>query len=172
MCLFPEEIQQPVLGGNRFFEIKVTIFIGRETETHIVPTKINETKFAKVSSSYNKYSFRIIIHSTTTTQGTARQIVAFSLVLYDILRLWLLWLTPWLVLITPREPLGGEESDACAYLRYARMSVAMALAEAKHHTAPRGQRTARAREEEREVHYTSAFRTTVPPSDPELFDLF
>ena len=36
-----------------------------------------------------------------------------------------------------------------AYLRYARMSVAMALAEA-HHTAPRGQRTARARGEERD----------------------
>ena len=32
-----------------------------------------------------------------------------------------------------------------AYLRYARMTVAMALAEASHHTAPRGQRTARAR---------------------------
>ena len=38
-----------------------------------------------------------------------------------------------------------------AYLRYARMSVAMALAEANHHTAPRGQKTARAEEEE-EVH--------------------
>ena len=59
-----------------------------------------------------------------------------------------------------------------AYLRYTRMTVAMALAEATHHTAPRGQKTARAREEEREVHYTAAFRTTVPPPEPELFDLF
>ena len=48
----------------------------------------------------------------------------------------------------------------------------MALAEASHHTAPRGQRIARAREEEREVHYTAAVRTTVPPPEPELFDLF
>ena len=31
-----------------------------------------------------------------------------------------------------------------AYLRFARMSVAMALTEARHHTAPRGQTTARA----------------------------
>ena len=31
-----------------------------------------------------------------------------------------------------------------AYLKYARMSVAMALAEANHHTAPRGQKPARA----------------------------
>ena len=31
-----------------------------------------------------------------------------------------------------------------AYLQYARMSVAMALAEANHHTAPRGQKAARA----------------------------
>ena len=38
-----------------------------------------------------------------------------------------------------------------AYLRYSRMSVAMALAEANHHTAPRGQKTARAEKEE-EVH--------------------
>ena len=52
------------------------------------------------------------------------------------------------------------------------MSVQMALPEASHHTAPRGQRIARAREEEREVHNTAAFRTTVPPPEPELFDLF
>ena len=35
MCLFPEENQQPVLGGNRFPLRKVTIFIGRETKIHI-----------------------------------------------------------------------------------------------------------------------------------------
>ena len=33
-----------------------------------------------------------------------------------------------------------------AYLRYARMSVAMALAESTHHSAPRGQKMARAGE--------------------------
>ena len=58
-----------------------------------------------------------------------------------------------------------------AYLRYARMSVAVALAETQHHSAKRPKK-ARAREEEREVHYTAAFRTTVPPPEPELFDLF
>ena len=31
-----------------------------------------------------------------------------------------------------------------AYLRYARMSVAMALAESTHHSAPRGQKKAKA----------------------------
>ena len=36
-----------------------------------------------------------------------------------------------------------------AYLRYARMSVAMALAESSHHSAPRGQKTARAGREAR-----------------------
>ena len=36
--------RQPVLGGNRFFRRKVTIFIGRETKPHILPTKINENK--------------------------------------------------------------------------------------------------------------------------------
>ena len=58
-----------------------------------------------------------------------------------------------------------------AHLKYARMSVAMALAKCHHDSAQR-QRTARAREEEREMHYTAAFRTTVPPPEPELFDLF
>ena len=41
MCLFPEENQQPVLGGHRFLR-KVGILIGRETKTHILPTKLNE----------------------------------------------------------------------------------------------------------------------------------
>ena len=41
-CLFPEENQQPVLWGSAFFRRKVAIFIGRETKTHIKPTKINE----------------------------------------------------------------------------------------------------------------------------------
>ena len=35
------------------------IFIGRETENHILPTKINEHKFAKVSLSNKNFSFRI-----------------------------------------------------------------------------------------------------------------
>ena len=48
------------------------------------------------------------------------------------------------------------------------MSVETALAEASHHTALRGQRTARARE----VHDTAAVWTTVPPPERELFDLF
>ena len=52
-------------GVSPFPRRKVTIFIGRETTTHILPTKINENKFAKVSSTNKNYSFRIINHSTT-----------------------------------------------------------------------------------------------------------
>ena len=56
-----------------------------------------------------------------------------------------------------REAEGGGTGSARrrrerrlrAYLRYARMSVAMALAESTHHSAPRGQKTARARGEAR-----------------------
>ena len=58
-----------------------------------------------------------------------------------------------------------RERRLLAYLRYARMSVAMALAETQHHSAQR-QKKARAREEEREMYYTAAFRTTVPPPEP------
>ena len=50
-----------------------------------------------------------------------------------------------------------------AYLRYARMSVAKAMAEATHHTAPRGQRTARAREEGRdEMNFAMGLTTPAP----------
>ena len=56
-------------------------------------------------------------------------------------------------------------------LRHERMTVAMALAEALHHTAPRGQKTARAGEEESELHYTDKDRET-PPPQPVLFSLY
>ena len=62
MC-FPEPNQQPILGVSLFPVIKVAMFIGRETKTHILPTKI--TKIAKVNLSNQTYSFRIINHSTT-----------------------------------------------------------------------------------------------------------
>ena len=77
-----------------------------------------------------------------------------------------------------REAGGGtgsarrREGSDRAYLKYARMSVAMALAECSHHSAPRGQRMARAREEDPEVHFTATVRTTDPLPEPELFDLF
>ena len=53
-----------------------------------------------------------------------------------------------------------------AYLRYARMSVAMALAEATHHTAPWGQKTARARGEERDELHDSKGLMTPPSTRP------
>ena len=56
-------------------------------------------------------------------------------------------------------------------LRHERMTVAMALAEALHHTAPRGQKTARAGEEESETKFTAKFRVT-PPPQPVLFSLY
>ena len=79
-----------------------------------------------------------------------------------------------------REAEGGGTGSARrrrerrlrAYLKYARMSVAMALAECSHHSAPRGQRMARAREEDQEVHSTATVRTTDPPPEPELFNLY
>ena len=55
------------------------------------------------------------------------------------------------------------------FLRHERLSVAMALAESQHHTS-RGQKKARAGEEESEMKYTAKFRTT-PPPQPELFSL-
>ena len=67
------------------------------------------------------------------------------------------------------------------WLRHERLSVAMALAEKLHHSAyrsvplkeelvehekydaPRGQKTARAGEEDHEMHYTATVRTHPPP---------
>ena len=65
MCLFPEENQQPVLGGQRFSEAKCQFTLSVKQKSHILPTKINE-QIAKVSPSNNN-SFRTINHSTTIT---------------------------------------------------------------------------------------------------------
>ena len=53
-----------------------------------------------------------------------------------------------------------------AYLRYTRMSVALAVAEATHHTAPRGQRTARAGGGPRDVLH-GRVPEHVPPPPPQ-----
>ena len=58
-----------------------------------------------------------------------------------------------------------------SWLRHERMTVAMALAEMTHHTAPRGSKMARAGEEESEMQYTAKVRKT-PPSQPVLFSLY
>ena len=58
-----------------------------------------------------------------------------------------------------------------SWLKHERMTVAMALAEMKHHTAPRGPKMARAGEEESETKFSAKFRTS-PPPQPELFQLF
>ena len=55
-------------------------------------------------------------------------------------------------------------------LRHERMFVAMALAEKLHHSS-RGQRMARAGEEECDMKHTAKFRTT-PPPQPVLFSLY
>ena len=57
-----------------------------------------------------------------------------------------------------------------AALRHERQSIAMALAESQHHTS-RGQKKARAGEEESELHYTDKDRKT-PPPQPVLFKFF
>ena len=60
-----------------------------------------------------------------------------------------------------------------AALRHERQSIAMALAELTHHTAPRGQKTARAGEEDNEMHFTATFRANPPPqaAGTQFFDM-
>ena len=56
------------------------------------------------------------------------------------------------------------------WLRHERLSVAMALAEMQHHTAPRRPKKATAGEGGSELNHTASIRET-PPLQPELFDL-
>ena len=60
MCLFPRRKSTTRFGRSPFFLGKVTVFIGRETKTHILPTK-------SISISNNNCSSSTINHSTTTT---------------------------------------------------------------------------------------------------------
>ena len=61
MCHFPEENQQPIWveGSLTVFRRKVAISIGRETKTHILSTKRNETSIG-VTLSNNECSFRYL----------------------------------------------------------------------------------------------------------------
>ena len=56
---------------------------------------------------------------------------------------------------------NGESDGSRSMLRHEQMSVAMALAEKLHHSS-RGQRMARAGEEDLEMHYTTEFRKHPP----------
>ena len=59
MCLFPEENQQPVLGGNRFSKEKWQFSLDAK-QKHTFYRRKSTKKIAKVSPSNNNYSFRII----------------------------------------------------------------------------------------------------------------
>ena len=65
-----------------------------------------------------------------------------------------------------------RERPLRAYLRYSRMSVAVALAENNHHPATRRQTKARARKEGHRVEHEAPRRQKPPPPQPELFHLF
>ena len=60
MCLFPEENQQPVLGGNRFSEEKWQFSLDVKQKHTFYRRKSTKKKIAKVSPSHDNYSFRII----------------------------------------------------------------------------------------------------------------
>ena len=50
-----------------------------------------------------------------------------------------------------------------SWWRHEQQSIAAALATYSHHSAPRGQKTARAGEEDNEMHFTATFRANPPP---------
>ena len=58
-CVFFQKKINNQFWGSHGFSLELTIFIGRETKTHILQTKTNEKNVAKVSSSNKNYSFRI-----------------------------------------------------------------------------------------------------------------
>ena len=58
-----------------------------------------------------------------------------------------------------------------SWLKHERMTVAMALAEASHNTAPRGQRTARTGRWGRAMNFSATIRDP-PTPQPELFSLY
>ena len=93
-------------GVSPFFRGKVTIFIGRETKIHILPTKINE-KIAEVSPSNNNYSFRIILPFNNNNNTRLMQVA------HDLC--WRFFVVPSCgrnsMANTSRAPRSGGESD-------------------------------------------------------------
>ena len=140
MCLFPEENQQPVLGSNRFSEEKWQFSLDVKQKLHIFPTKIDE-KIAKVSPSNNNYSSRKNHSTTRNRRGADRGFLERFLFVRDFSSEDFMWAAEGAAHAGAAK--RRRERRHRAYLKYARMSVAMALSEYKHHTS-RGQRMDRA----------------------------
>ena len=166
MCLFREENQQPVLGGNRFSE-EVSIFIGRETKTvkqkHTFFRRKSTKKIAEVSPSNNKYSFRIIspfnnnnnCSSSSNSNSCLTQACPFLCGVFS-------------VMMASEQPGSGaaqrrRQRRLRPWLRHERMTVAMALVQSTHHSS-RGQTIARAGVWGREMNCTATIRD--PPPHP------
>ena len=56
-------------AGSPFFTRKVTIFIGRETKTHIVPTKMNEKNSLRSADLTINSSFRLTLPFNNNNTG-------------------------------------------------------------------------------------------------------
>ena len=69
MCLFPYENQQPVLGGHRFSKEKCEFSLDVKQKYTFYRRKFTK-QIAKVSSSYNNYSCRIMYPSNNINNNT------------------------------------------------------------------------------------------------------
>ena len=70
---FPRKINNPFWEWS-FFQRKVAIFIGRETKTHILPTKMNEQKSLRSASNNEEYNHSTIILSGEAPFSQARSL--------------------------------------------------------------------------------------------------
>ena len=107
-------------GVSPFFRVNVTISIGRETKTHILPKKNTKLISAKVSLSDYNYSIRIMNHLPATTR---------------------LIQTGGLFVCTSQTSAAKRRRELRlrAQWYHEQQTVAMALLEATHHSAPRSE---------------------------------
>ena len=147
----------------------MTISIGRETNIHIFPTNNQRKQSLRSALLSIIILFEQHSHSTTTTtQGPFPPRVPIFLLRHLSRR-------PLAVDMMNVERVSAAERRRGrrlrASLRHERQSIAMALAEMSHHSAPRGPRMARAGEEGHRNEY-EAPRRQKPPPPQAFFRLF
>ena len=138
----------------------MAIFIGRETTTRILPTKI---KFFFLGSA----RLTIIILLDSQQQRQQQQVFVHGECPFCV--------SP-LFMDPSEQPSSGaaqrrKQRRLRSWWRHEQQSIAAALATSLHHSALRGLKKARAGEEDNEMHFTAKTRRT-PIPQRELFQLY
>ena len=170
MCLFPEENQQPVLGGQRFSEEKWQFSLDVKQKHTFYRRKSTKKKIRVGQHLWQELFFWNTqpFNKNNNNNNNSNNKVSISSVPTVLLRQlwkWTLAGSPW------QELHSGGEGDDCVLLGGMSSSWSPRPWPRLPTTQLYGDKTARAREEGHEDKHDAPRRQKPPPPQPELFDL-